>query len=136
VAEKLPEIIAWNRGPLAQYAGRPLDDPRVMVCCADIAARLHAAEPASFDAILLDTDNGPDAVMLAGNLALYEPEGLRLVRQTLRPTGTLAVWSADPSPRFERNLRSVGFAWRTHAIPARGAPDDPLHTIYLAWPAA
>jgi hypothetical protein len=136
VAELLPEIVAWNRGPLAPFAGHPLDDPRVSVACTDIVALLRSAEPTSFDAILLDTDNGPDSVMLAGNAALYEPAGLRLIRRALRPSGILAVWSADPSPRFEHNLRAAGFHWRTHAIPARGAPDDPLHTIYLAWEAA
>jgi spermidine synthase len=136
VAELLPEIIAWNQGPLAPFAGEPLLDPRVSVACAGIAAQLHAAEPASFDAILLDTDNGPDAVMLAANASLYDPETLRLIRCMLCPAGILAVWSADPSPRFEHNLRSAGFRWRAQHVPARGAPDDPLHTIYLAWQAA
>jgi len=136
VAELLPEIIAWNRGPLAPLAGHPLDDPRVSVICADVAALLRAAEPACFDAVLLDTDNGPDAVMLAGNTSLYGPESLRLIRRALRPAGTLAVWSADPSPHFEHNLRSAGFQWDAQAVPARGAPNDPLHTIYLAWEAA
>jgi len=136
VAELLPEIIAWNRGPLAPLASHPLADPRVSVACTDVAALLHTAEPARFDAILLDTDNGPDAVMLAGNASLYGPESLRLIRRGLRPAGTLAVWSADPSPRFEHNLRAAGFQWDAHDVPARGAPDDPLHTIYLAWEAA
>jgi spermidine synthase len=137
VAELLPEVIAWNRGPLAAFAGHPLTDPRVSVACADITALLSAAaEPASFDAILLDTDNGPDAVMLAANASLYRPETLRLIHRALRPAGILAVWSADPSPRFEHNLRGAGFQWRSQDVPARGAPDDPLHTIYLAWEAA
>jgi len=136
VAELLPEITAWNRGPLARFAARPLDDPRVTVACTDIAALLRAAEPASFDAILLDTDNGPDSVMLPGNASLYGPEGLRLVHRALRPSGTLAVWSADPSARFEHALRDTGFQWHAHHVPARGAPTDPPHTIYLAWEAA
>jgi spermidine synthase len=136
VAELLPEIIAWNRGPLAPFAGHPLMDRRVSVACTDIADLLHAAEPASFDAILLDTDNGPDSVMLQRNASLYGPDTLRLIRHALRPAGTLAVWSADLSPGFENNLRHAGFLWRAHAIPARGAPDDPLHTVYLAWEAA
>jgi hypothetical protein len=133
VAELLPEIIAWNRGVLAPLTGHALTDPRVAVVCADVASLLRDAEPATFDAIVLDTDNGPDSVMLAGNTALYHPETLRLVRDVLRPAGTLAVWSADPSTRFEHTLRGSGFAWRAHEVPARGAPDDPRHTIYLAW---
>ncbi len=133
VAELLPDIISWNHGPLAPFAGRPLADPRVTVTCTDVAALLRAAEPGNFDVILLDTDNGPDAVMLADNATLYASEGLRLIRRALRPSGALAVWSADPSPRFENTLRGTGFRWRAHQVPARGAPEDPLHTIYLAW---
>ena len=132
VAELLPEIIALNRGPLAPFAGNPLADPRVSVACTDIAALLRAAAPAAFDAILLDTDNGPESVMLQGNAALYQADSLRLIRRALRPAGTLAVWSADRSPRFESTLRDAGFHYLTHDVPARGAPDDPLHTIYLA----
>ncbi|HVB69299.1 MAG TPA: hypothetical protein VNE67_15740 [Acetobacteraceae bacterium] len=136
VAEMVPEIIAWNRGPLAPLAGHPLADPRASVACTDIAALLRSAAPASFDAILLDTDNGPDAVMLAGNAALYGPENLRLIRRALRPAGVLAVWSADRSPRFAHALHGAGFQWEAHDVPARGGADDPRHTIYLARDAA
>ena len=136
VAELLPELIAWNRGILGPFAGHALSDPRVSVACTDVLALLRSAEPASFDAILLDTDNGPDAVMLAANALLYLPDGLRVVCQALRPHGTLAVWSADRSPRFERNLHDAGLQWRAHDVPARGGPDDPLHTVYVAWQAA
>ena len=136
MAELLPEIVALNRGPLAPLAGHPLADPRVSVACTDIAALLHAAAPATFDAIVLDTDNGPDSVMLQGNAALYQPESLRAIRRALRAAGTLAVWSADPSPRFEDILRASGFRCLSHEVPARGAPGDPLHTIYLARAAA
>jgi hypothetical protein len=133
VAELLPEIIAWNRGMLARLTGDPLADPRVSVICADVSTQLRTAEPASFDAILLDTDNGPDAIMIPGNASLYGPETLRMIRRALRPAGVLAVWSADPSPQFEHRLRLAGFPWRAHPVPARGGPNDPLHTIYLAW---
>jgi spermidine synthase len=132
LAELLPELIAWNRGPLARFAGHPLADRRVAVICADIAAVLRDADPASFDAILLDTDNGPEAVTLPGNATLYGPDGLRAVRRALRPGGVLAVWSADRSPCFERSLHDAGFRWCARDVPARGAPGDPLHTIYLA----
>lgn len=129
VAELLPEIIAWNRGVLAPLAGRPLDDPRVRVECADVGDLLH---PDSFDAILLDVDNGPDAVMLRRNASLYSVEGLRRLRCALRSGGCLAVWSADASARFEHCLADAGFRWDRSDIPARGAADDPLHTIYCA----
>ena len=81
VAELLPDIIAWNRGVLAPLAGRPLDDRRVTVERADVADMLRAD---AFDAILLDVDNGPDAVMLRGNASLYSTEGLRRLRGALR----------------------------------------------------
>ena len=131
VAELLPEVIAWNRGPLASFAGRPLEDERVTVVCGKILDLTRTTND-RFDAIILDVDNGPDAVMLHGNRPLYEREGLRLLRQALKRSGTLAVWSADRSTRFERNLRSAGFRWRGVDVPARGIPGDPTHHVYLA----
>lgn len=131
VAELLAEIIAWNRGVLAPLAHRPLDDPRVSVARADVAELL---QPDSFDAILLDVDNGPDAVMLRGNASLYGPQGVQRMRRALRAGGILAVWSASPSPRFERTLRAAGFLWDRTDVAARGAEDDPLHSVYRARP--
>lgn len=132
VAEIIPEVVAWNRGPLAPLADRPLEDARVTVHPADVATLLHRA---AYDAILLDIDNGPNAAMLAGNAALYEAEGLHRLRRALRPNGSLAIWSADPSPTFAARLTACGFDWRATDVPARGAEGDPLHTLYLAAPA-
>ncbi len=129
VTEILAEVVAWNRGPLAALAGRPLDDPRVELCHADVATLL---EGAAFDAILLDVDNGPDAAMLARNAGLYCSAGLRRLHDALAPGGRLAVWSADRSPGFEARLDTCGLDWRRVEVPARGAADDPLHTLYLA----
>jgi spermidine synthase len=134
VSEKLPEIIAWNRGPLSSLAGCPLDDPRVNAVDADVADLL--AMPARFAAIVLDVDNGPDAVMIDANHCLYTEDGLRRTHRALTATGRLSVWSADRSTGFECALRSAGFGWRSVDIPARGRPADPMHTIYLAWPAS
>jgi hypothetical protein len=133
VAELFGQVVAWNRGPLAALAHRPLDDKRVELRCADVAALLDG-EP--YDAVLLDIDNGPDAAMLAQNAALYSPAGLRRLCAALAPGGRLAVWSADRSPGFEARLAACGLAWRGVDVPARGAADDPLHTLYLATPAA
>lgn len=135
VAELIPEIIAWNRGPLAALAGHPLEDPRVTVACTDVAALLDTSDRSEFHAILLDTDNGPDAVMLPDNAGLYAAEGLTRIRRALHPDGVLAVWSADRSPAFAAALRAAGFHHQAQDVPARGGADDPLHTIYLAWPA-
>ncbi|HTW68295.1 MAG TPA: hypothetical protein VME47_00280 [Acetobacteraceae bacterium] len=135
VAELIPEIIAWNRGPLAAIANHPLDDPRVTLACTDVAVLLDTVAPSRFHAILLDTDNGPDAVMLPNNAGLYTAEGLARIRRALHPDGVLAVWSADRSSAFAANLQAAGFRHQAHDVAARGADDDPLHTIYLAWPA-
>jgi len=132
VAELLPEVIAWNRGVLASLARRPLDDPRVYVVCADVANLL---QPNSFDAIVLDVDNGPDAVMLRGNASLYAPGGVQRIQRALRHGGTLAVWAAGPSPLFAQTLREAGLRWDRTDVPARGTQDDPLHSIYHATPA-
>jgi spermidine synthase len=129
VAELFAEVVAWNRGPLADLARRPLDDARVSVRCGDVAGLLEAG---GFDAVLLDIDNGPGAVMLAGNRALYAAEGLRRVGAALRPAGVLAVWSADPSAPFERALDAAGLVWDRVAVAARGVAGDPEHVIYLA----
>ena len=69
--------------------------------------------------------------MVHGNASLYAQEGLQRIRRALTQGGVLAVWSADPSPQFERNLRDAGFQWQCREVPARGATDDPVHTIYL-----
>jgi spermidine synthase len=129
VAELLPDIIAWNHGVLAPLTNHPLGDPRVRVECADVAELL---QPDSFDAILLDVDNGPGAVMLCGNTSLYSPEGVQRMHRALRREGILAVWSASPSPPFEQSLSDAGLCWDRTDVPARGTDDDPLHSIYLA----
>jgi spermidine synthase len=131
VAELLPEVIEWNRGPISHLAHRPLDDRRVTIYPADVADLLRSMDGA-LDAIILDIDNGPDAVTVDRNRWLYTPAGLALIRQTLTPTGILAVWSADRSCEFEASLRAAGFQWRGIEVAARGSAGDPKHTIYLA----
>lgn len=134
VAELLPEIIAWNRGPLAPLAGRPLEDARVQLREGDVAV-LMEAEAGAYDAILLDIDNGPEAVLCDINSALFSARGLRKMRRALAPAGVLAVWSADPSPRFEERLEETRFSFRAVEIAARGAEGDPTHVVYIARPA-
>jgi spermidine synthase len=130
VAEILPAIIAWNKDRLAPLAGRPLDDPRVDLRESNVDALL--TETARFDAILLDVDNGPDAVVHAGNDPLYSARGLRRLRRALAPSGVLAIWSADRSPRFEALLDDAHFVWRATEVAARGVAGDPVHVIYTA----
>ncbi|CAH2603657.1 conserved protein of unknown function [Rhodovastum atsumiense] len=132
VAEIFPEVLAWNRGPLAGLAGRPLEDPRVCVRCEDVSALLRAPGP-GWDAVLLDVDNGPGALTLEDNGSLYGTTGLRLIRAALLPGGCLAVWSADRSTAFEAALREVGLGWQCQEVTARGDPGDPRHALYFAY---
>jgi spermidine synthase len=107
VAELVPEVVAWNRGVCARLAKRPLDDRRVKVIVGDVARQLRAR--AGYDAILLDVDNGPDAVTYVGNAKLYQRAGLIRAHAALRAGGVLAVWSAFPSRTFTTWLEGVGF---------------------------
>jgi spermidine synthase len=116
VAELVPQVVEWNRGPIAHLAGSPLDDPRVEVRVTDVAVPLR--EPAAWDAILLDVDNGPNAFTQNRNNSLYESDGLFTARLALRPGGVLTVWSSDPDRDFERLLARHGFHNQTLAVPA------------------
>jgi spermidine synthase len=119
VAELVPAVVAWNRGPVADLAARPIEDPRVQVEAADVAAVVARAARA-FDAILLDVDNGPSALAHAANDRLYGAAGLRAIRDALRPGGVLAVWSAGADAPFLARLGRAGFRTESHAVP--GAP--------------
>jgi spermidine synthase len=131
VAEVFPMVVEWNRGALADLAGRPLEDPRVRVEQADVATLIESCR-ASFDVVLLDVDNGPDAFTLSKNSRLYDRRGLGRAREALRRGGVLGVWSADPDPAFERRLRDAGFRVSTQRVPARTGRKGPKHTIFIA----
>ena len=122
VLELLGEVVDWNRGPLAACAGYALDDPRVEVRIGDLFDYLFdylAAGTASFDAILLDVDNGPEAFTVRSNERLYQPAGLVALHRALRPGGVLVVWSAFRSQVFERRLQRAGFNARSVPVRAR-----------------
>jgi spermidine synthase len=131
VAELVPAVVEWNRGPLAQLAGEPLRDRRVTVQIGDVAEILRAARE-RFDVVLLDVDNGPDAFTSATNARLYGDEGLATARDALKPGGRLAVWSAWEQRRFEQRLRYAGFTVRVERVRARLEKGGPKHTIFLA----
>ncbi|QKT04550.1 spermidine synthase [Ectothiorhodospiraceae bacterium 2226] len=130
VAERAPAVVAWNRGPLAELAGRPLADPRVAVHEGDVAEALRPSE--RYDAILLDVDNGPEALSHADNQWLYGAAGLAAARAALRPAGVLAVWSVSPDTGFTRRLRQAGFAVEECPVRARGGRRGARHWIWLA----
>ena len=130
VAELVPAVVEWNRGPLAHLAGRPLDDERVTVWEGDVAERIRGARGA-FDAILLDVDNGPDAFTVEGNSRLYSPEGLRASLAALRDGGMLGVWSVAPDREFTSRLTQAGFAAEEQVARARRGKGG-RHTLWLA----
>jgi spermidine synthase len=130
VAELVPEIIAWARGPMAALTAGCLDDPRVELRLADVGALL--GDDAGFDAILLDVDNGPDGLTRPANDRLYSAAGLARARAALRPGGTLAIWSAAPDPVFARRLAQAGFTVDEVRVRARANGKGPTHIIWCA----
>jgi spermidine synthase len=129
IREIMGAIVEWNRGPLRDLAGAPLEDPRTVVEVGDVRANLGKAR---FDAILLDVDNGPEALTVPGNARLYDDAGLAALRQALRPGGALVVWSAGQSPRFERSLRKAGLVPEVVRVRARGhIARGSSHVLYV-----
>lgn len=129
VAELMPAVVTWARGPLADLFEGALDDPRVDVHQGDVA-KLIAASPGRYDAILLDVDNGPEALTQADNDTLYGAKGLAEQRRALRPGGVLAVWSAHPDPGFARRLAQAGFKIEEHRVRARKNGKGARHLIW------
>ena len=107
VAEIAAAVVGWAQGPLAGVFDGALDDPRVRVQEADVAELINAGD--TYDAILLDVDNGPDGLVRSDNAWLYGLEGLTASRRALRPGGLLAVWSAGPDEAFVARLRKASF---------------------------
>jgi len=130
VAEFFPAVVAWNRGPLAHLAGRPLDDARTRVTVADVADLL-GPRPEPYDAILLDVDNGAEALTLEANARLYTARGLGRLQAALAPRGVAAFWASFEDPAFLRRLERAGFVASSERVPARGRARGPAHAIYL-----
>lgn len=126
VAELVPAIVEWNRGPLADLGGRPLEDARVSVHTGDVR-EVMSANPRRFDVILMDVDNGPEAVLFASNHVLYSAEGVKLMVSALAVGGVLSLWAADRSLGFERALEATRVTSERVEVDVHGL----VHTIYL-----
>ena len=131
VAELVPEVIEWNRGPLSALANNPIRDRRVTLRATDVA-QIIGTERQAYDAILLDVDNGPEGLTRKANDWLYSLAGLQAILHALRPAGVLAVWSATPHPAFVDRLCRVGFKVEEHPVRARGCRGGARHTIWIA----
>jgi len=134
VAELLPAVVEWNRGPLGHLAGHPLKDRRVRVEVGDVGVRVSAGL-GEFDAVLLDVDNGPAAFAASDNAGLYDDRGLAAARAALKMGGVLAVWSARDDRKFEQRLGYGGFTVQVERVRGRLKKGGPRHTIFLAYKA-
>jgi spermidine synthase len=130
VAELVPAVVEWNRGPLGALAEHPLDDKRVRVETADVAVILRS-RPGHFDVVLLDVDNGPTAFTSSNNAGLYDTRGIAAVRAALKIGGILAVWSAQVDRKFEQRLRKGGFHVQMQRVRGRVKKGGPRHTIFV-----
>ena len=131
VAELVPSVVTWARGPLAHFFHGALDDPRVSIDLRDVHDVI-VSHASAFDAILLDVDNGPDGLVTVANERLYCPWGLRAARAALRPGGILAVWSAYPDDGFSERLRAAGFAVEEVFVTPDAAGEHTPDIIWLA----
>jgi spermidine synthase len=130
VAELIPEVVEWNRGPLGELNGMPLDDPRTRIHVGDVAKLLRRSR-GCFDVIALDVDNGPEGLTKSANDWLYSMSGIAAAQDALSPTGILAYWSADPDQDFHDRLRCCGFVVEEVSVFAHGKKGT-RHTIWLA----
>jgi spermidine synthase len=126
LAELVPAVVAWHRGPLAHVSGGALDDPRVVVREADV---VRVIREGTYDAIVLDVDNGPRALTTKTNDQLYSVNGLRIAMSALRPRGVLAIWSSGPDAAFTRRLQQAGFTVEEVAARSSGKKGS----RYLIW---
>jgi spermidine synthase len=131
VAELVPAVVEWNRGPLGPLAGHPLKDKRVRIEVIDVAIAIKSRRR-ELDAILLDVDNGPNAFTTTENSRLYDDDGIAASHAALKPGGVLAVWSARDDRKFEQRLRYGGFVVEVERVRGRLKKGGPYHTIFLA----
>ena len=130
VAEIVPAVVEWNRGPLGSLAGEPLNDSRVRVEIDDVAITL-GSHSGQFDAVLLDVDNGPTAFAASNNAGLYDDRGIAAAFSALKMDGVLAVWSAREDRKFEQRLRHGRFTVEVQRVRGRLKKGGPSHTIFL-----
>ncbi|MEE9391883.1 MAG: spermidine synthase [Planctomycetota bacterium] len=128
--ELIPEIVEWNQGPLGDHAGQPCSDPRVEIVVRDVATVINQSTK-RFDAILLDVDNGPSAMVTKDNACLYSRRGISAAHRALRPNGCLAIWSADDDQRLTSRLDAAGFSTTTHRVKGR-VGGGTRHVVFVA----
>ena len=131
VAEMIPEVIEWNRTYLKNLNGSLLDHPQVETRSVDVTRLIQEAEPHTYDAILLDVDNGPNAMVADSNASLYSKNGIRSICRALKKEGRLVVWSAGPDQGFEKRLERAGLKVEAVRAKAHAGAKSPSHFLYL-----
>jgi len=131
VAELVPAVVVWARGPMSEIFGDSLTDPRVSIRETDVI-EIVRSHRGTFDAILLDVDNGPEGLTRKANDALYSSVGLQAAHTALRPGGVLAVWSSGPNPAFAKRLRGASFEVNEVNVRATGKGGGARHVIWIA----
>lgn len=131
VAELVPAVVDWAKGPMAEHHGDTLTDPRVTIAITDVAKLIRENE-ANYDAILLDVDNGPDGITKSGNDQLYTQTGLAQAWRALRSGGVLSIWSAHPDKAFAAKLKQTGFAVEEIEVRAHKGKSGARHVIWCA----
>ena len=132
VAEMIPEVIEWNRTYLKNLNGSLLDHPQVEIRVMDVTRLIQQAETNTYDAILMDVDNGPNAMVCETNASLYSKNGIRSICRVLKNDGRLVVWSAGPDQGFEKRLGRAGLKVEAVRAKAHSGAKSPSHFLYVA----
>lgn len=130
VAELLPEVVEWNRTHLKSVNGVFLEDPRVQICAKDVQEIIENAEPGTYNAIMLDIDNGPVAMVQSGNRSLYSRKGIQSTLRALKNNGRLAVWSASIDAKFEEMVKKNRAQFEMHRVKANHQAKRASYVIY------
>jgi spermidine synthase len=131
VAELVPGVIEWNRSVYGHLAGHPLRDRRAKLREADVSSVIRERKNA-YDAILLDVDNGAEALTRRSNDWLYSDTGIAYARDALRPNGVLGYWSAGPDRGFVARLRRASLDVKEVVIRARGGGRGSRTVLWFA----
>lgn len=131
VAELVPAVVNWARGPMAEIFGTCLEDRRVSIHEGDVGLLIRS-QNAAYDAILLDIDNGPEGLTRKANDDIYDTQGLQAAHRALRPGGVLSVWSSGPDHQFTQRLKQTGFTVEEVRVRARGKRRGARHLIWIA----
>jgi len=132
VAELIPEVVEWNKGPLGALNDFPVNDKRTQIHVGDVGDVLRQSA-GMFDAILLDVDNGPEGHTAETNQWIYTPAGLKAAKEALKPGGIVSYWSAGADSAFTNRLRKAGFTVKPVTVRAHTNGKGARHVIWLAW---